>query len=140
MNVWMRHPDSGGVKIKPEVHERIASRIRRYAEKNYAGKYTRLDIRFRGVFCYIDAYTEPREPSAELLKITGKTSEEYLERLRNLPMHLCRLRYFGDDEMWSLSFYTYSHEAYELSVFPSGNFYGTPEEGFKVGAMYLQDL
>ena len=137
--VWMRDPDSGGVKIPPAVRTRIAERITRYAQAHYAGKFTRLDIRFRGVFCYIDAYTEPPEPSPDLLKATGETCEQYLERLRATPLHLCRLRYFGDEEAWGLAFYTYSHERYELSVFPSGRFYGTVEEGFSVGAVYLED-
>ena len=59
------------------------------------------------------------------------------ERLRNTPTHLCRLRYFGDDR-WSFGFFTYSNERYELSVFPSGEFFGTPEEAFQVAAgVYL---
>jgi hypothetical protein len=36
------------------------------------------------------------------------------------------------------AFYTYSNEKYELSVFPSGDFYGTPEEAFDTAAqVYL---
>jgi hypothetical protein len=56
---WVFAPDSGGVKIPDPVRRKTETRIRRYAEENYAGSYTRLDIRFRGQFCYIDAYTEP---------------------------------------------------------------------------------
>jgi hypothetical protein len=33
-----------------------------------------------------------------------------------------------------LAFYTYSNERYELSVFPSGEFLGPPEEAFGVSA------
>jgi hypothetical protein len=139
MKVWMRDPNSGGVKIKPEVQERITKRILRHAEKNYAGKYLRLGIRYKGAFCYIDAFVEPPKPSPQMLKNRGETLEKYYERMRNFPLHLCRLRYFGDDDKWSLAFYTYSHEAYQLCVFHSGNFYGTPEEGFDVGATYLHD-
>jgi hypothetical protein len=47
-----------------------------------------------------------------------------LERLRNTPTHLCRLRYFGDPERWGFAFYTYSNERYELSVFPFGGVLG----------------
>jgi hypothetical protein len=32
------------------------------------------------------------------------------------------------------AFYTYSGERYELSVFPSGDFLGRPEEAFHVSA------
>jgi hypothetical protein len=50
----------------------------------------------------------------------------------------CSLRYFGDEERWSFAFYTYSHERYELSIFPSGEFLGPPEEAFRVSAeVYL---
>jgi hypothetical protein len=58
--------------------------------------------------------------------------------MRNSPIHLCRLRYFGDEESWSLGFYTYSNEKYELCMFKNGSFYGTPEQAFAISAMYLQ--
>ena len=32
----------------------------------------------------------------------------------------------------------YSRERYELSFFPSADLYGTPEQAFDVGAVYLQ--
>ena len=48
--------------------------------------------------------------------------EEKIERLRNTPTHLCRLRYFGDENNWSMAFFTYSNEKYELSVYPNGQF------------------
>ncbi len=51
-------------------------------------------------------------------------------------MHLCRMRYFGPDD-WSLAFYTYSNEKYEPCVFHSGDWFGTPEEAFEIGATYL---
>ena len=134
---WVFRPDAGGVKIPPAVRTRIAKRITAYDEAHYAGKFTRLGIRFHGVFCYIDAYTEPEEPDKRLLETTGETREQFLERLRAIPTHLCRLRYFGDEESWGLAFYTYSNERYELCVFRSGSFFGTVEEGFDIGAVYL---
>ncbi len=52
--------------------------------------------------------------------------------------HLCRLRFFGDEERWGFAFYTYSNERYQLAAFPSGEFFGTPEEAFDVSAgVYL---
>lgn len=137
--VWVRDPHRGGVKIPPALHERVRRRIVAYAEKHYAGKFTRIDVRFRGALCYIDAYTEPAAPSKALLKITGESREEYLERLRNSPTHLCRLRYFGKEESWSMAFYTYSNEKYEPSFFNNGTFFGTPEEAFQTSAVYLAD-
>jgi hypothetical protein len=38
---------------------------------------------------------------------------------------------------WSLAFYTYSKEEYEPCIFPSGAFFGTPEEGLEIGGIYL---
>jgi hypothetical protein len=135
---WVYDPHVGGVKIPPAVRERTERRIRSYAAAHYAGKFTRLDIRFRGALCYIDAYVEPEEPSPELLKLRGESREQYLEAQRNYPIHLCRLRHFSE-ERWSLAFYTYSNERYEPCVFPNGTFEGTPEEGFEVGAVYLSN-
>jgi hypothetical protein len=133
---WVYDPHSGGVKISPAVQERTRQRILAHAEKHYKGKYTRLDIRFRGQYCYIDAFQEPVVEPGWPPKDWGETREEYIERLRNSPTHLCRLRHF-DENKWSLAFFTYSNEKYTPSVFHSGEFTGTPEEGFDVGATYL---
>jgi hypothetical protein len=138
---WVFDPNSGGVKIKDDVKRRTEARIRRYAEAHFAGRYTRLEIRFRGQFCYIDAYTEPAPLGPDWPPPHWPESrEEYIERLRNTPTHLCRLRYFGDEERWGFGFYSYASERYELSVFPAGDFFGSPEEAFETAAgVYLQD-
>jgi len=47
-------------------------------------------------------------------------------RLRNTSLHLCRLRYFGDDK-WGFAVYTYSNEKYELATYPEGGFFGKPD-------------
>jgi hypothetical protein len=136
--VWMRHPDAGGVKVPPAVQRRTEQRIRRYAEKHFAGEYTRLEIRFRAQFCYIDAYTEPSVPKGWPPKGWHETRKQHIERLRNTPTHLCRLRYFGDEERWGFAFFAYSSEKYELSMLPSGEFFGTPEDAFATAAgLYL---
>ncbi len=139
MSPWVRDPDSGGVKIPKLVQARIKQRILKYAEAHYSGKYTRLDIRFRSQFCYIDAYKEPYIAPDFPPANFPESREDYIERLRNTPIHLCRLRYFGDEEGWSFAFYTYSNEKYELCMFDNGSFYGTPEEAFESSALYLQD-
>jgi hypothetical protein len=132
---WVFDPDSGGTPIPEPVRQRTEERLRRFAEQHFAGRYTRLDVRFRGRFCYVDAYTEPEPPTASWPPPDWpETREEYLERLRATPTHLCRLRYFADEERWGFAFYTYSNERYELSVFPSGEFVGPPEEAFRVAA------
>jgi hypothetical protein len=125
------------MKIKEAVKQRTKERIQNFAEANYSGRYTRLDIRFRGHFCYVDAYTEPEPPGPNWLSGDWPESrEEYIERLRNIPYHLFRLRYFGDEERWGLAFYSYAQEKYELSVFPTGEFMGTPEQAFQTAAEF----
>ena len=134
----MFSPDIGGVKISEAVQRDVQKRLEALAVKHFTGKYTRLDIRFKAQFCYIDAYTEPPKLTKSWPpKDWPETREDYLERLRNTPTHLCRLRYFGD-ERWGWSFYTYSHEKYEFSYFPNGQPFGKPEEAFLVAAtIYL---
>ena len=139
MAPWVYDPHTGGVKIPERVQQRTRQRILAYAEQHYAGKYTRLDVRFRGQFCYIDAYTEPHVPPDFPPPDWPESREEHLERLRNTPTHLCRLRYFGDEDRWSMAFYTYSHETYEPCFFDTGSDHGTPEEAFDTAAVYLQD-
>jgi hypothetical protein len=101
---WAFDPHSGGVNIPPSVQERTKARILAHAEKHYAGKYARLDIQFKGAFCHIDAYAEP-DTRGSPWKITGEVREQFIERMRNTPTHLCRLRYFGP-ERWSVAFFT----------------------------------
>ena len=130
---WVFDPNSGGKKITPTLQGVVEKRIQKVAEENFQGHYTRLDIRFRGQFCYIDAYTEPKTSENWPPADWPETREEYLERMRSTPVHLCRLRYFGEDR-WGFAFFTYSNEKYELSVYPDGQFLGTPEEAFITSA------
>lgn len=135
---WQRAPHSGGTAIPDSVQCDTQRRILAYASKQYAGRFLRIEVRFRGHFCYIDAFCEPAAPTPSQLRARRETRQAYLERARSTPLHLCRLRYFRGLDRWSVAFYTYSHEKYEPSFFPSGEDLGTPEEGFEVGAIYLQ--
>ena len=45
----------------------------------------------------------------------------------------------GDENKWSMAFYTYSHMKYEPSFFNNGTWHGTPEEAFDTSAVYLVD-
>ena len=65
-------------------------------------------------------------------------SEEYIEGFRNTPTHLVRLRHF-DLERWSLALFTYSNEKYSPCVYPNGESFGTVEQAFDVGSVYLMD-
>lgn len=100
-NVGDIKPHSGGIKIPQAVKDRTRNRILAYTEKHYSGDYSRIDVRFRGQFCYIDAYTEPHDHPDFEASLFSESREEYIERLRNRPLHLCRLRYFGDEDRWS---------------------------------------
>jgi hypothetical protein len=136
---WVYAPHSGGRKPPPSAQERIRGRILAYAKANYAGKFNRIDVHFRGQFCYVDAYTEPFIPEDFNEKLLGETREEHLERLRITPTHLCRLRYFGNEDSLSMAFYAYSSEKYEPCLFDNGSWTGTPEEAFEACAMYLSE-
>ena len=112
---WVYNPNTGGKTIPPAVKLRTERRILDYASKQFAGKFSRIDVRFRGALCYIDAYTEPHAP----------------------PHHLCRIRYFGNEDRWSFAFYTYAQERYGRSFLISGDDFGTPEEAFETSAQFL---
>ena len=109
MRMWVYSPHTGGKNIPPAVRARIERRILDYAHKHFAGKFIRIEVRFRRALCYIDAYTEPGEPGRGALP-TGETRAQWIERLRNTPTHLCRIRYFGNEDRWSLAYYSYAHE------------------------------
>src|SRR2546430_2185435 len=126
MKVWVRDPHAGGTPIPPSERPRIIERINRYAQKRFAGKYTRLGIRFKGVFCYIDAYLEPVKPTPALLELRNETREEYMENMGNTPIRLCRLRHFSEDR-WSLGYFSHSSMRYEPSILDDGEDFGTLE-------------
>ena len=130
-------PHAGGKKIPPAMQDVVRKRILDHAEENYAGKYSRIDVKFRGALCYIDAYQEPQVGKKHPTAAFGETREEFINRLRNTPTHLCRLRHFSIDQ-WSVAFYTYSNERYEPCLFPNGEWFGNPEQAFDIGAVYLQ--
>ncbi|GAG14406.1 unnamed protein product [marine sediment metagenome] len=140
MRAWVYDPHSGGIKIPAHMKDRIRERILKYAEKHFSGKYTRIDVRFRGKFCYIDAHTEAFVPDGWPPAGFPESCEEYIKRLRTTPVHLCRLRYSGDEESWSFAVYIYSHEKYEPASFADGNLKGPPEQAFDLAAgLFLQE-
>ncbi|MDD2391121.1 MAG: hypothetical protein PHP23_15515 [Desulfobacterales bacterium] len=137
---WIYDPQSGGTKIPDAIKSRIRQRIFTHAQKYYAGKYNRIDVRFRGKFCYIDAYTEPSvSPDYDTELFAGKSREERIEELRDSPTYLCRLRFFGDEDKWTMAFYSYSQMKYEPCYFDNGTWHGTPEEAFDSSAIYLME-
>jgi len=136
--MWIYDPQSGGRKIPDSIQPTIRQRILDHAEKHYSGKYNRIEVRFRGKFCYINAYIEPFvSPDYDPELYGGISREDRIAHLREIPTHLCRLRYFGDEGQWSMAFYTYSHRKYEPCIFSNGLWDGTPEEAFDTSAVYL---
>jgi hypothetical protein len=125
---------AGKAKIPPAVQAQTENRILRYANQHHAGMFTRIDVRFRAAFCYIDAYEDPGDPPEE--PPDGETREQWVERVRNIPTHLCRLRYLGHPDLWGFDFYTYAHQKYEPNFLLTGEFQGTPEEAFETCAIF----
>ena len=78
---------------------------------------TGVTVRFRGKFAYV----------------TGQ-----LPGGQDLP--LCRLRYAGYASLWGFAIYRASHDDYQDSILPSGQFAGTPEEALDCACgLYLAD-
>lgn len=125
---WVYSPHSGGRKIPPFIQEKIQKRILFLCREALRWQIQPHRRAFRGQFCYIDAYIEPHVPKKFDEKLFGKTREEHIARLRETPFHLCRLRYSGREDDWSMAFYTYSHEKYEPCLFHNGSWTGTPED------------
>jgi len=128
-----------GGKIPESVQNAVRFRILNHAREHYAGKYWKIDVRFEGGYCFIDAFQEAAPGSEGVAALTGETRAEFRERVRNTPVHLVRLEHLAEDR-WCLSFYTYSHEQYEPCSYPNGEETGTVEQAFDVGAAaYLTD-
>jgi len=115
---WVYDPHAGGQKIPPDVQKQTDERIMAHARKIRPDHADDLIIHFKNQFCYIDCKTE----------VSGRME----------PMQLCRLRYLGNPDEWSMAFFTYSNEKYEPCVFASGKWLGTPEEAFEIGAVFLE--
>ena len=129
-------PHTGNKPIPEAVQNAVRMRILNHARDKYAGKYQKIDVRFDDDLCFIDAFRNPEPGSEVVAALTHETREQYVERIRNTPVHLVRLGYFDEDRR-SLSFYTYSHERYEPCSYPNGESLGTVEQAFDVGAVYL---
>lgn len=136
MPMWVYQPHTGGKSIPPGVRARTERRILDYAAKHYPERFIRIDVRFHGALCYIDAYTEPDVPRGSAPP-PGETRDQWIERLRGIATHLCRIRYFGSEDRWTFAWYTYAHEKYEPAFLITGNDSGTPEEAFETSAHFL---
>lgn len=115
---WVFDPHSGGVKISPYRKAEIENRIRRYADRNLKDRCDKIEVRFRGALCYVDAWQSQSDGGKDFCS------------------PLCRMRHF-DSERWSLALFTWSNEKYEPCIFPSGEWFGTIEECLDLGTTFL---
>jgi hypothetical protein len=129
------HSQTPGKRIPASVMMRTERRILDYAAKHCPGKFTRIDVRFRGPFCYIDVYPEP-DTAAAGVPPPGQTRAEWIESPRNTPTHLCRIRYTGSADRWAFAWYSYAHEKYQPSFLITGSSHGTPEEAFETSTLF----
>ena len=96
--VWGFPPESDTLKVPKELHTTIKTRL--FKHISLIAPHIKLNIWFRAEFCYIDS----------------------IENGHNMP--LCRLCYYGNIELWSPGFYTYSNEKYVDCMFASGSLRG----------------
>ena len=107
-------PPKGGITLPPDQYANIIAQANAYALTRPWNVEYQLQLRFKGKFCYLD----------------GKHSKE--ER----PFPLGRVTYF-EDNVLALSFYTYSNEKYQPSLYRSGKWFGTLEEAIGICELYL---
>jgi len=133
---WVYDPHSGGKKI-PETSKRaVEARLQAHFAKLGFSKHYRLDVRFRGALCYLDAYALVPDMAAVNSWVSdGMDVEEAKARVLSFPTKLGRLRHF-DINRWSYAFFTYSHERYEATSL-SADGTGLPEQGLEMGCQYL---
>ena len=115
---WVFDPHSGGVKLSEARKSQVRDRIIDLAERLYAGRCSRVEIKFRQQFCYLAAVV--KEDDSEIRQ------------------QLCRLRHF-DLEKWSIALFTWSNERYEPCIFPTGEWFGTLEECVSLGGSFLSE-
>ncbi len=93
------------MKAPPEsTKNSVTSRLNHHARARWPS-LERVGVRWRSNFAYIDGH-----------RPDGTTTK------------LCRLRYTGSAHLWGFAIYRASHDDYEDSYLPTGNFMGTAEE------------
>lgn len=82
----------------------LGQRLREHARGRWP-QLTTVSVRFRAQFAYVEGHL----PNGEVLP-------------------LFRLRYGGSASRWGFAIYRASHDDYQDSVLPGGDFAGSPEE------------
>lgn len=107
------------MNVMPRPSDAVKTALKRRLEVHRAGRWpqlTRLDVRLRGEYAYIDAVEDDD------------------------TWPLCRLRFTGSPERWGFAIHLASRAGYEPSVLPSGQHVGTPEEAVDCACgLYLGD-
>jgi hypothetical protein len=102
-----RPPDS----VKTALQQRLDTH-----QRARLPQLTRLPIRFRGDYAYLDA-----DEDGDVWP-------------------LCRLRYIGTNDVWGFAIHLASRDSYQDSVLPSGHPTGTPEQALDCACgLYLND-
>lgn len=100
----------------PSTKTSLRQRLTAHARAHWP-RLSRVDVRFRGSFAYVDGHFD-----------NGET------------MPLCRLRYGGSASRWGFAIYRASHNDYEDNFLPSGQMAGSPEEALDCAcSLYVTD-
>jgi hypothetical protein len=100
----------------PSTKASLGQRLTAHARAHWP-QLSRVEVRFRGTFAYIDGRLDDGE---------------------TLP--LCRLRYGGSASRWGFAIYRASHNDYDDNFLPSGHMAGSPEEALDCAcALYVTD-
>lgn len=110
---WYYNPHSGGIKIPPEMYDRLRRQVQAYERaRSWYPKFS-IQLRFKAQFCYLDSC----ENGVDIFP-------------------LVRLRYFSP-QRWSLAFFTYSNERYEPCLFAGGEDCGSIEQAIDACETFL---
>ncbi len=129
--IWVYNPHAGGRTVPERARQSTGARLQACAAERFAGRFSRLEVRFHGKFCYLDLYHEPEALAPGEQPPGFESVEDYLEWGRSTPTPLCRLRYFADDR-WSFAFYSYASDRYEEACFWNGDLVGPAEEALEI--------
>ena len=88
--------------------------------------------------------THASEHWPQLQTVTVRFRSQFAYVAGQLPdgetLPLCRLRYGGSATTWGFAIYRASHDDYEPSFLPNGQFAGTPEEALDCACgLYLNN-
>lgn len=110
---YPQNSEEDDLKISPVKYANIIKKANAFAaSRSWSSKY-KLQLRFKGQFCYVDCIEKDGTVSA-------------LGRLRHL-----------ESGRWSVAFFTYSNDRYTPCRLPNGKDSGSLEEVLTVCEAYL---